>query len=87
MMQYSLLDRRPEEEALELLRARGIAVIARGPVAKGLARAGWPDARRAPVPDHDEERVAGLQWSLLRQAGGVRRRTLKRRRRPRCASP
>lgn len=60
MMQYSLLDRRPEEEALELLRERGIAVIARGPVAKGLL-AGRP-ART--VPDHDEERVAELQAVL-----------------------
>ncbi len=36
MMQYSVLDRRPEEQALPLLRDRGISVIARGPVAKGL---------------------------------------------------
>ena len=60
MMQYSLLDRRPEEEALELLRARGIAVIARGPVAKGLL-AGRP-ARAC--PDHHEDQVAELQGTL-----------------------
>jgi aryl-alcohol dehydrogenase-like predicted oxidoreductase len=35
MMQYSLLDRRPEEEMLPLLHADTIGVIARGPVAKG----------------------------------------------------
>lgn len=69
MMQYSLLDRRPEEEALELLRARGIAVIARGPVAKGLL-AGRP--ARA-VPDHDEEQVAGLQAIVKQASAGAGR--------------
>ncbi|WEG11466.1 aldo/keto reductase [Pullulanibacillus sp. KACC 23026] len=36
MMQYSLLDRRPEEAVLDLLHEHHISVIARGPVAKGL---------------------------------------------------
>lgn len=36
MMQYSLLDRRPEEECLELLRTNNIGVLARGSLAKGL---------------------------------------------------
>jgi aryl-alcohol dehydrogenase-like predicted oxidoreductase len=36
MMQYSLLDRRPEEEMLDLLHEHNISVIARGPMAKGL---------------------------------------------------
>lgn len=36
MMQYSLLDRRPEEQALPLLQKNGISVVARGPLAKGL---------------------------------------------------
>jgi aryl-alcohol dehydrogenase-like predicted oxidoreductase len=36
MMQYSLLDRRPEESSLELLRIAGIGVLVRGAVAKGL---------------------------------------------------
>jgi aryl-alcohol dehydrogenase-like predicted oxidoreductase len=36
MMQYSLLDRRPEEAMLDLLREQGIAVLARGPLAQGL---------------------------------------------------
>ncbi|XJZ26116.1 aldo/keto reductase [Bacillota bacterium Lsc_1132] len=36
MMQYSILDRRPEEEALPLLHERGISVVTRGPLAKGL---------------------------------------------------
>ncbi|WP_445492080.1 aldo/keto reductase [Niallia sp. 03133] len=36
MMQYSMLDRRPEEEILSQLYGNGISVVTRGPVAKGL---------------------------------------------------
>lgn len=36
MMQYSILDRRPEEEALPLLQENRISVVTRGTVAKGL---------------------------------------------------
>jgi aryl-alcohol dehydrogenase-like predicted oxidoreductase len=36
MMQYSMLDRRPEEEALPLLHEHGISVVTRGPLAKGI---------------------------------------------------
>ncbi|HEX2630271.1 MAG TPA: aldo/keto reductase, partial [Chitinophagaceae bacterium] len=43
MMQYSLLDRRPEESCLSLLNENNIGVLARGSVAKGLL-AGKPAA-------------------------------------------
>lgn len=36
MMQYSLLDRRPEESCLDLLRQNNIGVLVRGALAKGL---------------------------------------------------
>jgi aryl-alcohol dehydrogenase-like predicted oxidoreductase len=36
MMQYSLVDRRPGENCLQLLQENNIGVLARGPVAKGL---------------------------------------------------
>lgn len=36
MTQYSLLDRRPEEETLNLLKENGIGIMARGTVASGL---------------------------------------------------
>lgn len=36
MMQYSLLDRRPEEECLDRLKQNNIGVLARGSVAQGL---------------------------------------------------
>lgn len=43
MMQYSLLDRRPEETCLPLLKEHNIGVLTRGSVAKGLL-AGKPPA-------------------------------------------
>lgn len=36
MMQYSILDRRPEETVLSLLEENGIGVVTRGPLAKGI---------------------------------------------------
>lgn len=36
MMQYNMLDRRPEEEVLDLLHENNISVLARGPLAKGM---------------------------------------------------
>lgn len=36
MTQYSLLDRRPEEETLDFLYENNISVLARGPLAKGM---------------------------------------------------
>jgi aryl-alcohol dehydrogenase-like predicted oxidoreductase len=36
MMQYSLLDRRPEESCFELIEKNNIGVLARGSIAKGL---------------------------------------------------
>ena len=36
MMQYSLLDRRPEEEILKLLKENNVGVLARGALAQGL---------------------------------------------------
>src|SRR5699024_216436 len=36
MMQYSMLDRRPEEVMLDLLQENQISVLARGPLAKGI---------------------------------------------------
>lgn len=36
MMQYSLLDRRPEETIMDLLEQKRISIVTRGPVAKGI---------------------------------------------------
>ena len=53
MMQYSLLDRRPEEFCLDLLRQQHIGVLARGTVAGGLL-AGKP---AKPYLGHETEAV------------------------------
>lgn len=60
MMQYSLLDRRPEETALDVLVANTVSVIVRGGVAKGLL-ASKP---AAPYLDHSEAEVARIQQGL-----------------------
>lgn len=44
MTQYSLADRRPEEEVLPLLEKNGIGVLARGVLARGLLCGKPPDA-------------------------------------------
>lgn len=41
MSQYSILDRRPEEETLDRITEKNISLIARGPVAKGLLSERW----------------------------------------------
>ena len=60
MMQHSLLDRRPEEEAFALLEENTISVIARGPVAKGLL-AGKPADEYL---EHTQDQVAAVQQGL-----------------------
>lgn len=54
MMQYSLLDRRPEEECLPLLKNQEVSVLARGSVAKGLLI----DKAAAPYLNYTTEQVA-----------------------------
>ncbi|OMP76080.1 MULTISPECIES: aldo/keto reductase [unclassified Chitinophaga] len=54
MMQYSLLDRRPEETCLELLKSNNIGVLARGGVAKGLLAGKHPE----PYLNYDAAAVA-----------------------------
>ncbi len=56
MMQYSLLDRRPEEEMLSFLESHNIGVLARGTVASGLL-AGKP---LKPYLDRNEEQIDQL---------------------------
>lgn len=60
MLQYSLLDRRPEEEVLQLLNDHQIGVMVRGSLAKGLL------ANKAATPylNHDHESIHTLQQTL-----------------------
>lgn len=64
MMQYSLLDRRPEEEALDLLQEQGISVITRGSLAKGLL----VDKPSKAYLDYNTSEVEKLQ-SVLHETG------------------
>jgi aryl-alcohol dehydrogenase-like predicted oxidoreductase len=68
MMQYSLLDRRPEEATLDLLQQHGIAVLARGTVASGLL------VSKPPVPylDHSAEQVRSAADAVKRISGEKR---------------
>ncbi len=68
MMQYSLLDRRPEEGCLELLHAHGIGVLARGGYAQGLLLGKTPK----PYLSHTEQEVATAA-SIVRQVAGEKR--------------
>lgn len=69
MMQYSILDRRPEETCLKQLQEAGISVITRGSLAKGLL-AGKP---ASPYLEHPEETVASAisQLQKLQLSTGV----------------
>ena len=54
MMQYSLLDRRPEEEMLPFLNENQVGVLARGSIAKGLLISKPPEA----YLNHPVEQIA-----------------------------
>lgn len=68
MMQYSLLDRRPEESCLELLQNNSIGVLARGSIAKGLL------IDKPPIPylNHPKEAVASAKQAIASLSGEQR---------------
>lgn len=68
MMQYSLLDRRPEESSFELLQKNNIGVLARGSLARGLL-AGKPAAS---FLDYTPEEVKQVQEAIASVGGQVR---------------
>ena len=70
MTQYSLLDRRPEESTLDLLRENNIGVVARGSVAGGLLI----DKPARPYLNYNENQVAEAAGAV----GSVSTRTRKR---------
>ncbi|WP_116787768.1 aldo/keto reductase [Flavobacterium psychrotrophum] len=63
MTQYSLLDRRPEEETLQLLGKNNIGVLARGSIASGLLAGKVP----APYLGLSETEVKNIQQGLLQK--------------------
>lgn len=68
MMQYSLLDRRPEESCLDLLEKAGIGVLARGVLAKGLLAGKASSA----YLDHDTTAVEKMRLGLASHSGNGR---------------
>ena len=67
MMQYSLLDRRPEEECLQLLHDNQIGVLARGSLAKGLL-AGKPSTPYLNYSTDQVYEIAGAVKSISGKA-------------------
>jgi aryl-alcohol dehydrogenase-like predicted oxidoreductase len=64
MSQYSILDRRPEEEVLPLLEQNGISLIARGPVAKGVLTDQGRDKAAKGSADYSAEELLELREQL-----------------------
>lgn len=65
MMQYSLLDRRPEESCLSLLQQHNIGVLARGSLAKGLLAG----KAAAAYLNYNEEEVGKAAAAIAQIAG------------------
>ncbi|QNF35341.1 aldo/keto reductase [Adhaeribacter swui] len=63
MMQYSLLDRRPEEEVLDLLAQHQIGVLTRGSLAQGLL-VGKPAKTYLNYPEDEVKKAADVIKSL-----------------------
>lgn len=74
MSQYSILDRRPEEETLPLLTEKGISVIARGPVAKGILTDGEGAGGKSDsgYSDYSKEEALHVRERLLELIGTSR---------------
>ncbi|WP_424767618.1 aldo/keto reductase [Paenibacillus sp. sgz302251] len=72
MSQYSILDRRPEETVLPLLADKGISVIARGPVAKGILSSRGIEKAGSGYLDYGKEELLELIQGLQRLDGGSR---------------
>lgn len=64
MSQYSILDRRPEEEVLPLLTQKGIGSIVRGAVASGALADGREDKAQKGYLDISGEEVISLRQQL-----------------------
>jgi len=69
MNQYSLLDRRAEEEVLPLLAEHEIGLIARGPLAGGILTAGGERKTLRDYLDYSQVELPALRRSLLGIAG------------------
>ncbi|MDO3411703.1 aldo/keto reductase [Saccharibacillus sp. CPCC 101409] len=64
MSQYSIFDRRPEEEVLPLLESKGIGLIARGPVASGMLADGGDTKLSKGLLGYGEEELRLFRESI-----------------------
>ncbi|WP_143331913.1 aldo/keto reductase [Domibacillus antri] len=68
MVQYSMLDRRPENQALPILSENGVSVVARGPIAFGLLSAKWREklakASKKGLNWYDESELSAVLTKL-----------------------
>ncbi|WP_202080485.1 aldo/keto reductase [Caldalkalibacillus salinus] len=73
LTQYSILDRRPEEETLDLMHQNKISAIVRGPVAKGLLTDRWENKlTEKGYLDHSEHELKDVLPQLQRMASSGR---------------
>jgi aryl-alcohol dehydrogenase-like predicted oxidoreductase len=72
MSQYSILDRRPEEDILPLLDQHGISLIARGPLARGILTSNGHAKLKQNYLDYSIQELTGLQDQMTQQISGSR---------------
>ncbi|WP_339315242.1 aldo/keto reductase [Paenibacillus sp. FSL R10-2734] len=72
MSQYSILDRRPEEEILPLLAAHGISLIARGPLAGGILSEKGRNKAEEKYLDYSSEELLKLHDRLMQETSPSR---------------
>jgi len=72
MSQYSILDRRPEEEVLPLLAEKGVSAIVRGPVASGALADGREDKAQKGYLGIDGAEIMDLRRQLEPLCGSER---------------
>jgi aryl-alcohol dehydrogenase-like predicted oxidoreductase len=72
MSQYSMLDRRPEEEVLTLLAQNGIGLIARGPLAGGILTEDGEAKAERDYLDYSREELPGVRRELKKLGGAHR---------------
>ena len=72
MSQYSMLDRRPEEEVLPQLVEQGIGLIARGPLAGGILTSRGAGKAEREYLGYSPEELSEVRQSLIGLAGDTR---------------
>lgn len=72
MSQYSILDRRPEEEVLPLLAEHGISLIARGPLAGGILSENGRRKAEKNYLDYSSEELLKLHDRLMQETTSSR---------------